>query len=237
MRRPHPTSYATRIGSVASVALVALTYQCTPSRSVVLSPDVVPPLDAPMPELPTLLAMDLREDDSVDALAMRLNEDAIGWLGLPPSGDEAFEKREGESVAAVRLRIAEVAKEAATLAFTEKPVWAGDNGTRTARLLMCVAFFESGFRGYVDDGRCDDPAWRATPTGRRMMRRGDCDGGHARSLWQLHGFDGTRSEAIREALRRIRTAVSYGLGMRAYTGERDPAAPKAQQRLLCASRG
>ena len=233
MRRPHPTWYAT----VALIGIVGLTYQCAPSRGVAMSPDVVAPLDAPMPEWPTLLAMDLREDDSVTALAVQLDEDAIGWLGLPPSGDEAFEKREGESVAAVRQRIAEVAKEAASLAFSEKPVWAGDDGTRTARLLMCVAFFESGFRGYVDDGRCDDPAWRATPTGRRMMRRGDCDGGHARSLWQLHGFDGTRHEAIREALRRIRTAVSYGLGMRAYTGERDPAAPKAQQRLLCASRG
>lgn len=230
MRRPRPTWYAT-------VALMGLAYHCAPASHVTLSPDVVAPLDPPMPEWPALIAMDVPEDDSVDALALRLNEQALGWLGLPPFGDQAFETREGESVAAVRLRVAEVAKEAASLALSEKPVWAGDDGTRTARLLMCVAFFESGFRGYVDDGRCDDPEWRATATGRRMMRRGDCDGGHARSLWQLHDFHGTRHEAIREALRRIRTAVSYGLGMRAYTGERDPAAPKAQQRLACASRG
>lgn len=230
MRRPDATWYA-------AMALIGITYQCAPTNRVSLSPDVVTPLDAPMPELSTLVTMDSREDGTVDALAVRLHEQAIGWLDLPPFGDQAFEKREGESVAAVRLRVAEVAKEAASLALTEKPVWAGDDGTRTARLLMCVAFFESGFRGYVDDGRCDDPTWRATDTGRRMMRRGDCDGGHARSLWQLHDFHGTRHDAIREALRRIRTAVSYGLGMRAYTGERDPAAPKAQQRLLCASRG
>jgi hypothetical protein len=195
------------------------------------------PIESPVPEILPLATGVFHDEEAAAALAARLHEQALGWLNLPPDGDPIFENREGESVAAVRRRVAEVATEAASLARAEEPVWRNDDGTRTARLLMCVAFYESGFRGYVDDGRCDDAAWRATPTGRRIMRRGDCDGGHARSLWQLHRFSGDRHDAIREALRRMRASVANGSGMRGFTGEWTPVAPKAKERLDCASRG
>lgn len=222
-----------------SAVMILAVCACQGERSwdPLLAADTTPPIASPVPEIDRLAPGLFHDQDPAAALAVRLHEQAIGWLNLPPLGDALFEAREGESVAAVRRRVAEVAKEAAALARDEDPVWKDDDGTRTARLLMCVAFFESGFRAYVDDGRCDDPAWRATPAGRRIMRRGDCDGGYARSLWQLHGFRGDRHDAIREALRRMRTVLTNGSGMRGFTGERTPDAPKARQRLICASRG
>jgi hypothetical protein len=217
--------------------MILAVYACQGQPVWEPSLDVMAPVESQVPEIHRLSPGVFHDEDAAAALAVRLHEQAIGWLDLPPVGDPIFEIREGESVAAVRRRVAEVAQEAAALARVEEPVWRDDDGTRTARLLMCVAFYESGFRGYVDDGRCDDALWRATPTGRRIMRRGDCDGGNARSLWQLHGFRGDRHDAIREALRRMRASITNGSGMRGFTGEWTPAAPKAQERLTCASRG
>ena len=183
-----------------------------------------------------VLVIDHPEEVRSTRLALdALDSQVLGWMSLPPVGDEGFSAREGESVGDVRRRIAEVAR-AATLLGIAQPIWPNDDGTKTARLLVCVAFYESRFRGYVDDGRCNDPDWRASPEGVRTMRLGTCDGGRARSLWQLHDFRGDRQQAMQEALRRLRFSIRAMGDLRGYTGERGPDAPKARVRLACADR-
>lgn len=57
-----------------------------------------------------------------------------------------------------------------------------------ALLLASVAAFEGGYHEYVDDGSCNDHAWRlANP---EVIRRGGCDGGHAWTIWQIHTMGG-----------------------------------------------
>lgn len=70
----------------------------------------------------------------------------------------------------------------------EPPIWKEDKDrSRTAIMLASIGFWETRYRAYVDDGLCNDKAWRASPEGQEMMRKfGFCDGGIARSIWQIH---------------------------------------------------
>jgi hypothetical protein len=200
----------------------------------------------------------------VEQMTAYLDDFALGLMRLP--ADDSFETREGESVAAVRTRIARIAREVAWALLGSSsgcwstvnaqecadglgavaPIWKDDNdGRHTGRLAMCVAFYESRFRGYVDDGLCNDPAWRASPEGRRRMRLGgDCDGGRAHTVWQMHNFPaehphagGWYLDAPGMAIERMRYSIQNGMGLRGYTGETSPDAPKARQRLECAENG
>lgn len=136
-------------------------------------------------------------------------------------------KREQESLPDVVDRIFQTSNQVAGTALKSDPVsfpghLRDDDRSRTGLLLMSVAFHESRFRGYVDDERCNDPAWRQRPDSRPLLALGgSCDGGLARSMWQLHGFAGGqgRGAAIEEALRRIRAGFRSGVGLRWYTGE------------------
>lgn len=138
-------------------------------------------------------------------------------------------KREQESLSDVIDRVFAVADQTASIALRSDPVpfhrtpAAPDDDDRdrhrTGLLLMSIAFYESRFRGYVDDGRCNDPVWRALPAAKPLLVLGGCDGGLARSLWQLHGFHGPREAAIAEALSRARAGFRAGVGLRWYTGE------------------
>lgn len=130
------------------------------------------------------------------ALATYLENAALSWMHLPDCGASpalcaAFEKQEHETPAAVGDRIQHVAASVALLfnnpTHSEAPIWADDTtGARTGLLLMNVAFNESRFRGYVDDGRCNDPIWREGVEGKQLLKFGTCDGGHAFSIFQIH---------------------------------------------------
>ena len=172
-----------------------------------------------------------------DPRAAYLERAALSWMYLPncnarPRACQDFERREGESVEAVRARIAEVAGQVSRAT--------GD--TRMGLVLMSLAFHESRFRGYVDDGRCNDAAWVTTLAGAHLTRLGDCDNGHAYSLWQVH--PATREQgaqmiaqrpfAIEQALGIARASLARDGTLRGYTGETDPAAPKAFRRLRAA---
>lgn len=55
---------------------------------------------------------------------------------------------------------------------------------RDAVMLASIARFESHLTSWVEDGSCNDPAWRAAHP--KTMAVGDCDGGHAWSVYQIH---------------------------------------------------
>ena len=84
----------------------------------------------------------------------------------------------------------DVAHDIATVVLDpqEPPIWKNDKmKARTAVLLVSLAYNETSFHAYVDDGRCNDVKWRSTSEGAKTMKiGGNCDGGHARSMWQLH---------------------------------------------------
>jgi hypothetical protein len=69
----------------------------------------------------------------------------------------------------------------------EPPIWKEDTDRgRTATILVSIGLWETRFRAYVDEGKCNDKAWRASAEGQNLMRMGRCDGGIARSIWQIH---------------------------------------------------
>ena len=126
--------------------------------------------------------------------------------------------------------------------------WSTDGSK--AVLLAAVAYWEgSRYAEYVDDGRCNDKVWRKTPDGIYTMHLGgDCDGGHAHSLWQIHPitkpsnaiFDlcnakavSSRVSAARCALEMLRRSLSVDGTLSGYTGESlyGDKHPKADERL------
>lgn len=153
----------------------------------VLLPAPLPPADPPNPR-----AADL------GPLSDYLAQAALAWLALPPPGspqNRAFAAREGEPPLDVAARAALVASAiaiVATLDPDEPSGWADDPPPhpRMALLVLSVALHESRLRAYVDDGRCNDRAWRASPEGARLVALGGpCDGGRAWTVWQMHLTD------------------------------------------------
>ncbi len=57
-----------------------------------------------------------------------------------------------------------------------------------ALALASTGAFEGGYLEYVDDGSCNDPSWRLKHPD--IIRHGDCDGGHAWTIWQIHTMGG-----------------------------------------------
>jgi hypothetical protein len=127
--------------------------------------------------------------------------------------------------------------------------WSSDGDK--AVLLAAIAYYEgSRFSAYVDDGRCNDKAWRKDPANARTMKLGgDCDGGHAHSLWQIHAIKAVRGsadhleaicgiehidgrfEAARCALEIARRSMSERGNLSWYAGESAYVHPKADERL------
>ena len=126
--------------------------------------------------------------------------------------------------------------------------WSADNAKAT--LLAAVGYWEgSRYAEYVDAGQCNDRSWRKTPEGAWLMKLGgDCDGGHAFSLWQIHPiakpanvlFDlcnarvvAKRMPAARCALEMLRRSLAADGTLGEYTGESLYGAkrPKADERL------
>jgi hypothetical protein len=88
----------------------------------------------------------------------------------------------GESEDDAKARLHSVAEDIVTVALdqSEPPVFArADGRVKTALLQAAIASMETGFQKFVDDGSCNRSGYVAD-------RRGDCDGRHAFSLWQIH---------------------------------------------------
>ena len=170
----------------------------------------------------THLATSLRPaaDDSVlgeaptpetDALTAYLYESMRAWTEVPendPPGDEARAARN----AAMRARLASTASDITAVVRSEAgaPLFEGDRDlSRTAVLVAAVAFYESGYRDYVDRGLCNDWSWRHPKTTgpgavsldevkqrRAILLGGSCDGGFAYSDWQIHPFDAVYRDGV-----------------------------------------
>jgi len=137
-----------------------------------------------------------------------------------------------------------VAEDIARVVLSEPPLWKDDTShARTGILLLSLAFFESGFRAYVDDLRCNTWAnmkfaHKKLPNeADKLLRLGHCDGGLAYSMWQIHPIETPeweavkiRSEAARLALKRARMSLAMSGDLRGYSGEQN-GFEKARKRL------
>jgi len=130
---------------------------------------------------------------------------------------------------------------------------AANGNAEDAVLLAGLGYFEGArYAAYVDGYGCNNAEWRKSDEGRRLMRVwGDCDGGRANSIWQVHpivdrstslyslcrfeliGPMGCRFNAARCALAIAHASMQATGDLSGYTGEPMFAGghPKADQRL------
>lgn len=132
------------------------------------------------------------------------------------------------------------------------PPFNSDHGK--AVLLAALGYWEGArYAAYVDEGECNDDAWRATEEGQHLMHRGgDCDHKQAHSLWQIHpvtdtasstytlcnvaAVGGSRLGAARCALELARRSLKVNGSLYAYTGEFPFEHPASDKRLDFATR-
>jgi len=167
----------------------------TPSTGLAVKPVDSVPQEAPRTEEPPV------EDSK---LAAYLADSALTWVqsvhrwkdwpdcAVHPKICLNYEKVEHETVSQTRDRIKSIARDIASAAAVERGAWPDDiTKGHTAIMVLTLGFEETLFRGYVDDGRCNDPKWRPTPEGYALMGvGGNCDGGVAHTIWQIHVGDG-----------------------------------------------
>jgi len=157
---------------------------------------------------------------------------------------------------------ASIAYDISTIALDpkEKGVFPGGDQWKNAVLLATIGDWEGHYWKHVDDGRCNDKVFRASQSGKDLLgRTGDCDGGHAYSIFQIHpeggialtddglwthlakkpgdpsSADGAdlvsdRQVAARTALHMLRASLRSNGSLCAYSGERRPCV-KAIKRL------
>jgi hypothetical protein len=164
------------------------------------------------------------------------------------------------------LRVREIADDIAAVTRSEPSPFEDDSEkVKSAVLLASLAFWESNFQIWVDDGTCTSAEkMRAWVAHHFTGWNGACDGTIAVSMWQIHpelGFvlipDGgwrwrtssdteqdvwtrrdllhSRRAAARVALHLARQSLKNGAGLAQYTGELGPT-PKAAVRLEFARR-
>lgn len=139
-------------------------------------------------------------------------------------------------------RRASIARDIATVTLSEERAFTGDeSGQMTALLLVAIPHLETGrsWARWIDDGRCNDPAWREMHAD--WLRGGGCDNAKAWGMWQVHApgddpvigraYIRDRKRGIRAALYIARESLRMGVGLCAYSGERPPKCPKADHRL------
>jgi hypothetical protein len=128
-----------------------------------------------------------------------------------------FQRQEGETPAATADRIREMSRQVAEVVTRadEPPV---ESMVRTGLTLMSLAFNETRYRKYVDDGSCNDATWRhAHP---QELALANCDGGIAFSDFQIHTQTGlhlywgtVREYGFERDPRATREIVVHGLDM------------------------
>jgi hypothetical protein len=152
-------------------------------------------------------------------------------------------------MAGAATHMPEIAADYVAVSLEGVTVWPDSDGSKEAILLARIGWFESRFRDYVDDGRCN--AWAklcmvysaGTPycdydrlpskEASDLMHLGTCDGGRARGCEQVHGdFGADRKEAFRAALLQARHSIQQGVGLRYYVGgDGSERAEMARERL------
>jgi hypothetical protein len=106
----------------------------------------------------------------------------------------------GETEVEAKARMRSIAEDVVSVALdaNEPPSFKqADGRVKTALLQVAIASMETGYQKFVDDGSCNQVGYHAD-------RRGDCDGRHAFSMWQIHvagnGYilleDGTLTSAM-----------------------------------------
>jgi hypothetical protein len=130
---------------------------------------------------------------------------------------------------------------------------------RSAIQLATITWFEGGLLARVEDGSCNDAAWRKTKEGAAFTAKFPCDGGYAFGLGQVHpdggivltpdgswlnvydappgsaGIDGKTIIArpdlsLRVVLHMLRKSIRLTGGLSGYSGE-GSTAPKARLRF------
>lgn len=142
-------------------------------------------------------------------------------------------------------RRSSIAHDIAVVTLHEERAFEGDeSGLQTALLVVSLAHFESGksWAAWIDDGRCNDPAWRVIHAD--WLKGGGCDNAKAWGLWQVHApgddpalgrrYVRDRKRGIRAALFIARASIKMGIGLCAYSGEKAPRCPLADRRLRTA---
>lgn len=135
-----------------------------------------------------------------------------------------------------------VATDIATVTISEPRLFDDDeNGQKTGLLLTSLPHYETGrsWATWVDNGSCNDPVWRASHA--LWMKGGDCDGGKAWGMWQVHApgddpaigktYVTNRQTGIRAALAKARASMEKGIGLCGYSGETYPRCKLAKDRL------
>jgi hypothetical protein len=124
-----------------------------------------------------------------------------------------------------------VASDVAQVVLSEEPIWPTDTTRgRTGIQMLAIAFHESSFRAYVDNGTCNRYAkdeHAPKEISKLFQMFGDCDGGMAHSMWQVwpkaefsaQTLDADRKNAIRAALYLARRSIRGSGGLCWYSGE------------------
>jgi hypothetical protein len=83
-------------------------------------------------------------------------------------------------------------------------------GEQTALELAALAVTESRLAPWVARAQCNDPSWRRSAEGRDAMKVGDCDGGVAVSVFQIHP---RRGGPTAKDLRDVKVAALFAARM------------------------
>lgn len=135
-----------------------------------------------------------------------------------------------------------IADDVATVVMSEDRAFDDDaDGQRTALLLLSIAHYETGrsWASWIDNGKCNDEKWRTDHP--QWIKGGDCDGGHAWGMWQVHPpnedaaigrtYVADRKVGIRAALAIARRSLQAHAGLCYYSGETFPRCRLASMRL------
>lgn len=230
-----------------ALALTSATWIAVPAFS---SQQVVPLATHERVELPIAVV-----EERAEAPSAQPCEDDAECRALAAYVESAMRAWNAGPMAGAVTRYHEIAQDIAFVALRSPRVWKDSDGTREALLLAGIAWFETRFRDYVDDGSCNRwmlDAWKhggnlnALPRKQReTLTLGTCDGGRAASIWQIHfgesdatrgltSIDGysNRKLAASSALAIARRSIQAGAGLMQYVGGVGPdRVEKARQRL------
>lgn len=139
-------------------------------------------------------------------------------------------------------RRASISRDIAVATLSSERAFDDDaTGQKTALLLVAIAHYETGksWATWIDDGRCNDPAWRLR--NEQWLKAGGCDNAKAWGMWQVHApgddpalgkrYVENRQAGIRAALFIVRESLKMGVGLCAYSGETFPKCRKADHRF------